>query len=53
MANENCGSCRFFHNKVRSLCKRYPPVPVDNRHVRFPATCWDDWCGEWQPRKKD
>ena len=44
---KQCGSCQHFHNKTRTLCKRYPPVSIDNRHARYPAVCWDDWCGEW------
>jgi hypothetical protein len=44
---KQCGSCRHFHNAARTLCKRYPPVSIDNRHARYPAVFWDDWCGEW------
>ena len=42
-----CGSCRWFHNMVRTWCLRYPPVPVDNRNSRYPAVTWDQTCGEW------
>ena len=46
---QQCGGCRYYdHNK--RWCKRYPPVPVDNRHARFPFTHWDETCGEWQAR---
>ena len=44
---KQCGSCRYFHTAVRTLCKRYPPVSIDNRHARYSTVCWDDWCGEW------
>ena len=46
---ENCGSCRHYQLNSQ-FCRRYPPEPVDNRHVRFPRTQWDDFCGEHQFR---
>ena len=50
-AERNCGSCGFFlHDK--NWCRRNPPVPVDNRHSRYPTTSWLDWCGEWQIRNE-
>jgi len=48
----NCGSCRHFHNKIRTWCLRYPPVAVDNRHAFYPSVGWDNTCGEWTPREK-
>jgi len=42
---KNCGTCRYY-NLDKQYCLRYPPVPVDNRHVRYPRTQWDDSCGE-------
>ena len=54
MPNQNqtprqCGTCRHY-NLDRQFCLRYPPLPVDNRHVRYPRTQWDDTCGEWRIR---
>ena len=48
---KNCGSCRYFHNAQRTLCKRYPPQPVGKREALWPAVMWDDSCGEWAPRE--
>ena len=47
---KNCGSCRHY-NLDRQFCLRYPPLPVDNRHVRYPRTQWDDTCAEWVSRE--
>ena len=46
----NCGTCRHYKHDQR-FCRRYPPAPVDNRHVRYPRTHWDDTCGEWAARE--
>ena len=46
----NCGSCRYFHNAQRTLCKRFPPQPAGKREAFWPAVMWDDTCGEWAPR---
>lgn len=48
---QNCGSCRYFHNATRTWCQRYPPVPVDNRTAFYPAVIFDQWCGEWRNRQ--
>ena len=48
---KNCGSCRYFHNDTHRWCLRYPPVPVDNRHARYPTVFWDATCGEWKERE--
>ena len=38
---QQCGSCCHYDAK-RNFCRRYPPVPIDNRHARFPFAHWDD-----------
>ena len=38
-------------------CRRYPPVggtvtgDNDDQSGDFPATCHDEWCGEWQRKE--
>ena len=44
-----CGTCQHYNTKY-SRCYRYPPVPADNRHARYPAVFYDGTCGEWQIR---
>ena len=47
--SSKCGSCAWYEFKTQR-CKCNPPVPVDNRHSRFPITHWDDWCGQWKEK---
>ena len=59
-----CENCRFSAAlPERSVCRRYPPMPVttefawrgatyfeaDRADAVWPCTSADDWCGEHQP----
>jgi hypothetical protein len=59
MADESCGTCRFFATAPLALigqCRRYPPGPqVTKVHPNadplqehgFPAQSAESWCGEY------
>lgn len=58
-----CENCRFaqFIDSGYKTCRRYPPRPaVIIRRVilpdihsaeAFPEVPWDEWCGEYSPRR--
>ena len=66
MAEETCGSCRFWRAKEGrtpdeqgdSDCRRNAPVAApwtedgeyETNYVIWPVTLDTEWCGEWQER---
>lgn len=56
-----CGNCRFFAGPDHDIrpcdgyCRRYPRVYLPNvtRHWVYPPTRSDEWCGEYQPAKRE
>lgn len=58
-----CLFCRFWHSRKHDdlgWCRRYAPRPVAldvetesfTREASFPVTSQDDWCEEFEKRKK-
>lgn len=48
-----CDGCRFWvkiEGSYEGRCQRFPPVPYNAIHSRFPEARQDAWCGEHQPR---
>jgi len=48
-APEDCADAFFL--TMMGLCHRYPPKLYCDEDYRNPTVRYDDWCGEFQPRK--
>lgn len=57
--DEVCEVCRYWDGVWEDigsgLCRRHAPVHMTYKGVsiaKFPSTSCDEWCGDWEGRRK-
>ena len=52
---QECSNCFFYRKGETSRmveCKRFPPTLTDQSTGKWPMPAENEWCGEWQGKRK-